>query len=130
MNWIKDIFGIKTREEIESTIYSRTEYVNDQLRDYIFGRIKSPSGLKSLLDHINKTIKLKPKYGEPYEVRAKIFYQILEKDLYANRDMINKAISDIEMAQKLGTRNGHRIDSLDTIRRTLDLMQFQVRNKL
>ncbi|HEY5593063.1 MAG TPA: hypothetical protein VIK55_18865 [Paludibacter sp.] len=130
MNWIKNLFGIKTREEIERIISSRTEYVNDQLRDYIFGRNRSSSGLKSLLDHINKTIKLKPKYGEPYEVRARIYYNILEKDLNANRDMINKAISDIETAQKLGTRKGNRFDSLDTIRGTLDLMLFQVKNGL
>ena len=130
MNWIKDLLGIKTREEIERIIFSRTEYVNDQLRDYVFGRNRSSSGLKSLLDHINKTINYNPKYGEPYEVRARIYYEILNKDLNGNREMISKAINDIETAQKLGTRRGNRFDSLDTIRGTLNLMLFQVKNGL
>jgi len=130
MNSNKNLYGGKTREEIEEIIISRTYSINDQLNNYIIRRNGGLSDLKLLLDNINNVIELEPKYGDPYEVRARIYYNILEKDLYSNREMINKTFSDIETAQKLGTKEGKRFDSLDTIRMTLNLMLFQVNNGL
>lgn len=129
MNWIKDFFGIETRAEKEEIISLHTEYVKKELL-YYHMYAYSQDTLKSFLDKINKAIKLKPQYGEPYEVRARVYVEFLKKDLSSNRDMINKAIRDIETAKKLGTLKGNRFDSLDAIRMTLDLMSFQVKNGL
>ena len=119
MNWIKNIFSVTNRNEINEKVDSIIESVLKKIensgvidatgpyhRRLIYREITMYNDeLEACIKLINEAINLKPSYGEPFGVRSQIY--LLQLKLFDNNKarLISLAKKDLETALKIGAKN-------------------------